>query len=561
MQESPSEHSTQLRQYIGTLRTRKWTIFVVTLAVLGLALFVSFRQTPIYEASSRLQIKPAPNTGSDQSFVAFPSVVTESEVIASEPVAARVVDALNLDVTPRELLAGVTAQPTNPDISDIVIVSYRSQDPKLARDVANAVSDQYIRYRREEALETLLAQQRGIQEQIVNVRGQITNLQRRLAEATEEGDAALSARLETELTSESTRLGFLQERLDEVKPDRTAVFCCGEILEAATLPGSPSSPDHTTNGLLGLVLGAALGVGAAFVRERFEDRFRGRPDVERVLGAPVLATVPKYDGNRRGPKDLITLIDPKGAAAEAYRNLRTSLQFLSSQRGFKTILLTSASAHEGKTSTTANLALVLSQAGRRVVLVSADLRRPTLEEYFDVQAEAGLSSWLLDEERDIGNLVLGHPEMPNLYLLPSGPVPSNPAELLTSPRLPELIQSLERQFDIVLIDSPPSLPVADAVILASHVGGVLLIIDAASTSRSAAVHAKEQIERVGGNLLGAVLNAFDPAASPYYYEPYYYSQYYSRVESDEENPNPRRRASDRRAEEMDEIARRRQGSS
>jgi non-specific protein-tyrosine kinase len=224
--------------------------------------------------------------------------------------------------------------------------------------------------------------------------------------------------------------------------------------------------------------------------------------------------------------------EPKGPASEAYRNLRTGFQFLASQRGYKTLLVTSPSAHEGKTSTVANLGVALSQAGRRVVIVSADLRRPSLEKTFGAESDLGLSTWLLGEEEDLRNLVLEHPDIPNLSLMTAGRIPSNPAELLTSPRLRELIDRLTQYFDLVLFDSPPVLPVADAVILASHLDSVILIFDAASTGRSAALHAKEQIERVGGNIIGCVLNAFDPSNTPYYYEPYYYSAYYGPSEGE-----------------------------
>ncbi|MGH2808084.1 MAG: polysaccharide biosynthesis tyrosine autokinase, partial [Actinomycetota bacterium] len=300
----------------------------------------------------------------------------------------------------------------------------------------------------------------------------------------------------------------------------------GDVLEAASTPEQPFSPDHPRNGALGLFAGAILGIGVAFIRERLDDRFRGRPDVERVLEAPVLATVPRFAHGKRFENSLPVLSEPKGPASEAYRNLRTGFQFLASQRGYQTLLVTSPSAHEGKTSTVANLGVALSQAGRRVVIVSADLRRPNLERTFGAQNELGLSSWLLGEEDDLRKLVLEHPDIPNLSLMTAGRVPSNPAELLTSPRLRELIDRLTQYFDLVLFDSPPVLPVADAVILASHLDSVILIFDAASTGRNAALHAKEQIERVGGTIIGCVLNAFDPSNTPYYYEPHYYSAYY-----------------------------------
>jgi capsular exopolysaccharide synthesis family protein len=295
------------------------------------------------------------------------------------------------------------------------------------------------------------------------------------------------------------------------------------VLAPASEPTSPSSPNLMRNGLLAGFLGLALGVGFAFLRERLQDRFKGREDVERVLTAPVLATIPRFSGKQKTEADkLVVSKDPTGVASEAYRGLRTNLEFISSTTGRNSFLITSPSAAEGKTVTTANLALAFAQSGRRTIVISADLRRPTIERIFGMRSEEGLSNYLAGQTDDLQKIIV-NPGIPNLRILPTGPVPPNPSELMTSPRLAELVIDLEGASDILLIDCAPTLPIADATIIGKHVGGVVLVVHADNTRRGAADHAKTELLNVGGRLAGGVLNAFDPSTSPYsYYQTYQY---------------------------------------
>lgn len=518
------------RRYLAILKTRKWTVVTcVALSVLA-SLFISARQTPLYTAEAQILLKANPTAGT------LPSAENEAAAVLSNGVASMVIEDLNLDTTAHQLLGSASAAPQSAT-ADLVLITFTSSDPAVAQDVANAFARNYIQYRTNQSAEQVDEQIRDLEGRIATLQTQVARVVAQIETARRDGNTTKAAQLDTERSVLAARLGVLEQRLDDLEQQgvTTPGAQIAEILKPAALPSSPSSPNHSRNAFLGLLLGMTLGVGAAFLRERLDDRFRGRPDVERALGSPVLATVPKFTTTKRaGTAQLPSLEDPRGAASEAYRNLRTGVQFIASQRAAKTFLVTSPGAHEGKTSTSANLGIVLSQTGRRVVLVSADLRRPQLEKTFGAGADAGLSTWLLGETDEIAGLLLEHPQIPDLNLLPAGPVPSNPAELLTSPRLAQLTAELRDRFDFVIFDSPPVLPVADAVIIASQVDAIMLVVDAASTSRSAAVHAKEQIERVGGHIVGCVLNAFDASSTPYYYEPYYYSDYGSSDEGDQE---------------------------
>ncbi len=507
-----------LREYLTILKARRWSIIgAVLLVVVATALF-SLRQTPLYTAESRLLLKQPLSI--DGTYVPPPVPETESQVVASQPVAARVADQLGLQQSTDDILGNLHVETVS--LSLVLTVAYTSKDPEVARDAADAFAQGYIDYRVQQTLEDLRTERKGVEQRIASLQDQLARLIDDIEAANSSGNAGLVTTLETQRSTLVARLSFLEQRLDDLQPEGAARSSAGEVIETAALPTSPSSPDDVKNIALALLVGLALGVGLAFLRERLDDRFRGHSDVERATGAPVLTTVPKFTSSTKRGTAIATQSDPKGAAAEAYRRLRTNLQFVAIQREAKSLLITSPSAGEGKTVTTANLAVALAQAGQRVVVVSADLRRPTLEEHFSLDQRArsqGLSTYLSGQDKEAFELIRD-PGIQRLRLLPSGPVPPNPAELLASSRLGQLVGDLEEVADFVLFDSPPLLAVTDSAILAANVRAAILVIDANSTHRSTALRAKEELERNGGMLLGTMLNAFDPASSRYGYYDY-----------------------------------------
>ena len=202
---------------------------------------------------------------------------------------------------------------------------------------------------------------------------------------------------------------------------------------------------------------------------------------------------------------LITLTDPTSSVAEAFRTLRTNLEFSSLDNPVKTLVITSASPGEGKSTTLANLAITTAQAEKKVYLIDCDLRRPSLHRLFGIANDVGLTNMIRDEAlRDAPPLQ--ETQVPGLWLLPSGPLPPNPSELLGSKRMEEIITKLRDQADIVLFDTPPSTVVTDAAVLASKVDGVLLVFSAGRTKRDHAQKAKALMEKVNARLVGVVLN-------------------------------------------------------
>lgn len=519
-QNQPEQYTpVDLREYLGVIRARKWTILLVAVLVLALALAYSFRQSPVYRSQSRLLLKPIPSTGY------FPSVSleTESQLLSSDLVAKEAARILGTE-DPDGLLGGLGVSGV-PE-SQVLEIYYSSADADFAADAANAFAEGFIRYQEEQANQTVVVQRRELESQLDEAQLELDAVLRKL-EATLPEETAKIGRLQVQQSAVSARLGLLQQQLDQLaQPSPTGREDGGDVIQAAVAPTAPYAPNHLANGLMGLFLGIGLGLAFAFLRQRLDDRFRGRSDIERVLQAPVLATIPKIKGRKALSDRLVAFNDPRSPASEAYRALRTGVIFAARQENLSTFAITSPREGEGKSLTAANLAVTIGQTGQKVALVSADMRRPTLERYF-LQADVpgvGLSGWLTSKGHDLPPL--RKTEADNVDLLPCGTVPPNPAELLTSPRFVELIAQLKERYEIIIFDTPPVLPVTDVATLASMLDGTLLVLDATSTHRSTAADAHETLTRVGVKVIGSVLNSFDPSSTnSYYYAPHYSSSY------------------------------------
>jgi non-specific protein-tyrosine kinase len=292
------------------------------------------------------------------------------------------------------------------------------------------------------------------------------------------------------------------------------------VVEPATVPTVPISPRVGMTVILGSAIGLVLAVGGAFLIEYLDDTIKTSDDVARTADLPTLARIARIDGGAY-PEKLIALHHPLSPTVEAYRLLRANLQFSAIDRPLHTLMVNSPGPGEGKSVTLANLAVVMAQSGLRVVAVDADLRRPVLHQVFGLPNSHGLSDAILQTNPPVGEH-LQPTEVENLWLLASGPLPPNPAELLGSDRMAAVIEELQAQADMVLLDSPPVLVVADALILSNRVDGVLLVNDAGRTRRSEARHAAEEFRRVRANLLGVVLNRLPRGRGGYYRNHYHY---------------------------------------
>lgn len=398
---------------------------------------------------------------------------------------------------------------------------------------------------------------------------------RRLRDVVSKADASINAlpvaeievaRLERDIRALERVFGFFQEEYQKKRMEARLDYGSEiKILSPASAPGAPFYPSKKTNVSLGVSIGFLLGLALAFIVESLDTSIATIEDVERYTELPVLGVIPHIHAGeeeeaappvrtldpgstdlkearaqleealrraeaggpgRRFLPQLITYLDPKDPAAEAFRTLRTNLQFKAFGRGIKSLCVTSSGPQEGKTTTLANLAVVLAQSGFKVLAVSSNLRRPAVHKFFGLPKKPGLVDVLIGA-RKWDEVV--HPlPIENLSVLASGPIPPNPAELLASEEMTGLISEFEGAYDVVLFDCPPVLPVTDAAILGAKTGGILLVYYIGRAAREALLRAKVQLENVGTDILGIALNQVHPEGklgySYYYYHYHYYGE-------------------------------------
>ena len=288
-------------------------------------------------------------------------------------------------------------------------------------------------------------------------------------------------------------------------------------LQEARIPASPVSPRVPLNLALGALVGLALGIAVSVLRSTLDTRIRGERDLRLVTDAPVLGGI-AFDPKAKD-RPLIVQSDPRSPRAESFRSLRTNLQFLDFGGRARSFVITSAVESEGKSTTTANLAIALSDAGARVAVIDADLRRPKLASYLGLEGAVGLTDVL------IGRAKLTDVLQPwgnrNMFVLPAGQIPPNPSELLGSRTMVTLLKDLEAEFDTVLIDAPPLLPVTDIAVLSKSAGGAILVVSSGRAHRGQVHAAIESLNSVGAEVLGVVLTML-PTKGP---DAYGYGQY------------------------------------
>ena len=304
------------------------------------------------------------------------------------------------------------------------------------------------------------------------------------------------------------------------------------------MPGAPYKPNLPKNLLYSLMLGLLFGAGAAFAREQFDDTFKSPEDLEENLGLPLLGLIPLAKDAEEHAK---LLQDPRSALSEAYRSLRTSLQFSTTMGVPKSLLVTSSRPGEGKSTTARTLARNFADLGMNVLLIDADLRKPTLHETQELDNQSGLTNCLTGAA--LPPDVFQKTDMEGLTFMASGPLPPNPAELLAGPRMLSLLTIAAEQYDLVVVDGPPVAGLADAPLLASMAIGTLFVIDAVGTRRGLAKAALKRLHFARAQMVGAVINKVDISAKSYGYgygygygDGYGYAGYYGEEPKKLEKP-------------------------
>jgi polysaccharide biosynthesis transport protein len=490
-----------LRSYSRLVRRRKW--WVAGLALLGLAasLAISLTQAKQYSATAQVLVQSATGPGS---LTGTSVQVTPTEV---QTMLQLVTSASVLTAVRQQLGSTPPVQASEVAQTNVIDITAIAAGPATAAHIANVYAQQFVASQQSIAVRNATNAETNLKTQIGANAAQIKKLRHNSAAA-------------AEVTSLVNQEAVLRVQLSQVEVSGVTAAQALAVVNPAAPPAAPSSPKPTQDGLLGLVAGLILGLAVAFLRDSLDDAVTSKEAAENLANAPVLAAVPMVTSWRKRDRPLVvTLARPASPATEAYRSLRTSLQFARQEHELRTILVTSPAAAEGKTSTLANLGAVFAQAGQNVLMVSCDLRKPRLGHFFGIDESVGLTTAILGEDT-LENLICRAPGTDNLWLLPSGPTPPNPAELLNGARAQEILARLRDTFDLVLIDSPPILPVTDAVVLSKDVDATLLIVAAYRTSSGDLHRAAEKLAQVDARVVGVVLNEAT-RQGPGYYGGYY----------------------------------------
>ncbi|MGH9223242.1 MAG: polysaccharide biosynthesis tyrosine autokinase [Acidimicrobiales bacterium] len=527
----------EVTKYIGILRRRAWFVVQAVLVVAIVAGVASSLRPPSYHATTRVLLQPDNpaeqlNPGQPVFRDANRFVQAQIDIAESEAVARQAAEALP-DTTARQIERQVSASAS--DDSDVLRITASDGKATRARDLANAVAASYIENRRKSAVAGLERASADLEAKLAPLRDTLAELDGRIrassapnASGGESPDALRSARDATALQYET-----LYARQQELAVNISLQRGGAEIIAEAKIPAEPSSPKPVRDAVLGALVGLLVGCGIVMLREQLDDRIRSVADVEATLGVPLLAELPFDPESAEKPGQVATIARPQGLLSEAVRSLRTSIQYLGVDQPVKLLVVTSAVPGEGKSVVAANLAAAYAQAGHRTVLIGADLRRPRLSELFQVQpgtpglVDAVARRWS-DKDAAPGanpgddkslDRLLTRP-MRNLAFIHAGPTPPNPAELLGTRRMHELLGQLGAAADVVILDTPPLLPVTDAAVLAAKADGVIIVLAMNESRRQAVTRAKAIIEGTHARLLGVVINKATRSDVPYYYSGY-----------------------------------------
>jgi polysaccharide biosynthesis transport protein len=340
-----------------------------------------------------------------------------------------------------------------------------------------------------------------------------------------------------------------------------------QVIDAAELPTDPIKPNIPLNIAISGVLGLVMGVFLVFMLEYMDRTIKTGKDIERHLQMPLLAGIPAFNGGKRGKitqkttilqrialapngvdhisftngvdhitetngnddsiRTLVSIHDPKAPASEAFRALRTSIRYSSVDDTVKTIVITSASPLEGKSTVTVNLAATLAQIGKRVLVLEADLRKPKVHTHFNIPNDKGLTDYIVGSCQ-LPEIIKPVSVIENLYAITSGPLPPSSSVILESQKMRQMINTLQESYDYIIIDTPPVAHITDAAIIARHAHGTLLVMASGETRIEMAKFAQHNLQQVGANILGAVLTKISKkTAGAYYYHYYQYNDYYS----------------------------------
>ncbi len=500
----------ELRHYINVL-LKWWWLILASMLVAAAASFLASRSTPsLYQSRTTLMVGQAlqnPNPNASEFYTGQALAQSYTDLVKREPILRDTLQALGLEwdwvalqnmitsrVVPGTQLLEIAVLDTNPQRAKILVDELAHQ--LILRSPGGSDPES------EAERQFLLAQIEDIKRNIETAQDEIRQLGGVIAKATSartiQDARDRQATLQTQVTEWQSTYAQMLTNLNVGTTNSLSV------VELAQVPTSSTGSGTATNVIMAATIGLVLAAAAAFLLEYLDDTIKTAEDVRRSVELTTLGGIPTIEGGDPSAK-LISLSQPRSPTTEAYRALRTNLQYSMVDNPLRVLMITSANPQEGKSITAANLAVVMAQTGKRVVLIDSDLRRPAQHKIFSLPNKVGLTNILLDTSVHL-ETVLQPTEVETLRIVTSGSLPPNPSEMLGSKRMIYLIETLRQNADMVIFDCPPILAVTDALVLSSRVDGALLVINAGKTRRAQVTHTKEALKTVGAHVFGVALN-------------------------------------------------------
>ena len=520
----------EIKRHISLVLRWAWLIILGAASFGTVTYFINQNIAPVYQASARFLIDEAPGaySGNDYAQILLEQRLAQTyvEMINVRSVREETVQRLGLPFSADSLAGKISV--SAPEDKQILVITVQDTDYQRAADIANTVGAAFIE--QTEARENL------------RYAGPIATWQERLDEIGDEIEeieiqinafpTPESPQAEAALSRLQTQLNVAQIRYTEAFNNRNQLQVAQARENSSIIPfeeaqpnPNPIRPRTSANTRVAVAAGVILAVGIIFLVEYLDDTIKTPEQILEDTNLSTLGAIAYIPGSEPSD-DLVTHQMPRAPVSEAFRMVRTNLNFAAVDSGLHTFIVCSASPGEGKSTTAANLAVVIAQTGKRVLVVDADLRRPMQHKIFEIANNQGLTTAILDNQTAVSDHIQ-ETAVPNLSVMTSGPIPPNPAELLNSQRMNQILTELKEKAEVILFDSPPILSVADASILAPQVDGCLLVVEIAKTRRDLFLQAVTCIRNANVHVYGCIMNHPQASRRSYFYQSDYYYYHYN----------------------------------
>lgn len=519
-------------EYAQILWHWAWLLVLAALIAGVSAFYITNLQSRVYQSEALVMVNGASGLQYDSSsslYLGAQLATTYTRTMTTKPILDAVSERLGYPINTK----AINVQQI--ESTQLINITVTDTDPQRAADIANTLVSVFADQILADQTSRYTDLKSNLEAEIATTDQQISSISTKLAAiridpitgaVINPNDVATQAQLQTSLSQYQQARSYLVSDYQQLKLSEVQSTSSLNQKDPAVPNLVPIQPQPMRSALLAAVVGFMLAAGVIFLITFLEDTIHDPEEITRKWGVPVLGVISRYEST---PATVITMSQPRSPVSESFRSLRTNLQFAGVAKPLQTILVTSPSPEDGKTSVVANLANVISQNNRKVLVIEADLRKPRIHKIFQLSNRTGLTDYFLHSQDQLTGAIK-KTEMKGVFVVTSGSLPPNPSELLGSDRMMEVVKLLGTHFNTIILDTPPLLAVTDALVLAPRVDGVILVIDPKKTKRGGVQHAIEQLKHVNANLLGVVLNNVKFKNSPYYYNrDYYYGKPYGKA--------------------------------